>query len=90
MLGWRQINMKNLRENCKYSHIDNIQNYNWKVVYLWWNDEDMADWIPMKVFIVTEGKTVEINGEDNWKMIEQLRNPDTSLGFYATYWYFND
>lgn len=68
-----------------YEYIDNVQEHDWEIIYVWWKSVDGK---PDEIYIVVgdKPKKLDISESD----IEKLTDPKTSLAFYATYWYFHD
>ena len=63
-----------------YEYIDNVQEHDWEIIYVWWKSVDGK---PDEIYIVVgdKPKKLDISESD----IEKLTDPKTSLAFYATY-----
>jgi hypothetical protein len=65
----------NKKIKAKYPMVDNLQEYNWNIVYVWWN---YGDWDITDIAIVSGDKVTKINAEDEKLMLD----PKTNLAFY--------
>ena len=74
----------------KYSYVENIQlNEDWTIIYVWYNEDDIEDWIPTRVYIVTWNNATVVDYEKDWQStIDEVLSTESSLLFYTTYWYF--
>lgn len=68
-----------------YKFIDNIQESNWEIIYVWrkFIDEESDE---LYIVVGDKHQKLDVSKSD----IEKLTDPKTNLGFFATYWYFHD
>lgn len=69
----------NQKIKAKYNNVENVQEYDWKIIYVWYNYED---WKSPEIFIVSGDKITPVN-----ESLEKITDPKTSLAFYTMYWY---